>query len=217
MKLDTTYQNRGALLLEILVVTAVLGVILSLGSQMIFVSLQSNKAAGERDVAVGLLTEMIEAVRAVGDERWQSIYGLAHNGTHYYPLSSGGKWTISAGGSDETISMGGVSYTRYFTIEHVNRCKDSNRGIASSTSCSPLATDYVDDPSTQKIVGTVSWSSGGPITQTEYILRWRNKVCPQTDWSGGGNPGGSASCDTGTTYDTKDSVINTGSGSLILQ
>lgn len=216
---SVTCQQRGALLLEILVVTAILGVILSLGSQMVFVSLKSNKTAGDRDVAVGLLNETIEAVRAIGDERWQTLYALLHNGTHYYPVSSGGKWMVSAGGSDETVVANGINYTRYFTIENVSRCNDATRTIASSTTCTPSNTNYSDDPSTQKIIVSVSWSGSEPITQTEYLLRWRNKVCPQTDWSGGANPGGSANCSSGTIYDSISpaSSINTSGGSLILQ
>lgn len=187
MKQNIKHQQKGALLLEILVVTAILGVILSLGAQMIYVSLQSNKIAGDRDVAIGILNETIEAVRSIGDEQWSNIYSLTKPTQHYYPKQSGGKWVTTSG--DEVVTMNGILYTRYFAVSNVNRCNDTSRGIASSTSCSP-SNNYSDDPSTQKVTVTVSWSGSEPISQTEYLLRWRNKVTAQTSWTGSGGESG---------------------------
>lgn len=216
-------QKRGALLLEILVATAILGIILSIGSQMVFVSLQSNKMAGDRDVAVGILNETIEAVRAIGDGRWQTIFELAHNGTHYYPVALNGTWAVSAGGSDESILVNGINFMRYFIIENVSRCNDGSRGVASSTTCSP-GNNYSDDPSTQKVVVSVGWNGGEPIVQTEYVIRWRNKVCPQTNWSAGksfpADPAPSSPCNTSpNSYFSDDGNIDNTSmpGSIKLQ
>ena len=66
--------KKGSLLLELLIVISLLAIILSVGSQAVFVSLQSGKVSGERDVAMGLANEEFEAVRGSTEENWQTIY-----------------------------------------------------------------------------------------------------------------------------------------------
>ncbi|KKR77585.1 MAG: hypothetical protein UU20_C0004G0022 [Parcubacteria group bacterium GW2011_GWE2_40_8] len=61
-------------MLEIIIVIAVLAVIITIGSQTIFVSLRSNKTAGERDSALKLAEETFEAVRMVVAENWLDLY-----------------------------------------------------------------------------------------------------------------------------------------------
>lgn len=212
-------HSRGSLLLELLIAISVLAVILAIGSQAVFVSLQSEKVSGERDVAVGLANEAIEAVRSVADEKWTNIYSLSGKGsTHYKVEQSNSKWTLVAG--DETIALNNTSYTRYVIISDVNRCTDSGRNIASTTpTCTPSSTDYIDDPSTQKATVTVSWTGGNPIVISEYFFRWRNKTCGQgaSGWLGNGGSGNTVlSCGT-TTYDLIDSAVSTSSGTLQLQ
>ena len=66
-------SQRGSLLLELLIVIALLAVILSVGTQAVYVSLQSGKISGERDVAVGLASEALEQVLSVAEEKCQNI------------------------------------------------------------------------------------------------------------------------------------------------
>ncbi len=69
-------------------------------------------------------------------------------------------------------------YSRWISIENVNRDSDGNMVSAGGT----------EDPSTQKVVAYVEWQEGADtasISMTEYITRWaRNKSAVFTDWSG---------------------------------
>lgn len=196
-------QKRGALLLELLIVIALLAVILGVGSQAVYVSLQSSKVSGERDVAVGLASEALEAVRAVSDEKWQNIYDLTKTSQHYQTVLSGNRWTLATG--DETIALNNASYTRYVIIENVSR--------DASTRMIDTGSNY--DPSTQKVTATVSWTNADSVVVSEYFLRWKNKVCKQTGWSSSGSTGLKTCPDT--TYDTATNLGNPPGTSLRIQ
>lgn len=200
--------KKGSLLLELLIVIAILAIILSVGSEAVFVSLQSGKVSGERDIAMGLASEALEAVRGATEESWQNIYGLTGKGsTHYQATStvSMGRWTLAAG--DETIKLNNATYTRYVIINNVSR-HDTTRAIDPAGN---------DDPSTQKVTVTVSWPNADPVTMYEYFFRWKNKVCSQSSWVGNGTPGNSIqTCGTNTTFDTIDATATTTGGTLKL-
>lgn len=172
----TGIRKRGALLLELLIVISLLAVILSVGTQAVFVSLQSSKVSGERDIAVGLASEALEATRGVAEEKWQNIYDLT-KGSPYHMVQTGNKWATSTG--SEIISLNNASYTRYVVIDNVSR--------DASTRMIDTGNNY--DPSTQKVTVTVSWSYADPVIISDYFLRWKNKVCNQTSWSGGTGSG----------------------------
>lgn len=201
-------QKKGSLLLELLIVISLLAVILSIGSEAVFVSLKSSKIAGERDVALGLSNEAIEAVKAVTEENWQNIHSLTKETQHYYATSTAslGSWTLVAG--DETIVLNNTTYTRYMTIENVSR-DNSSRAI--------LDTGGDNDPSTQKVTVVVSWAGAEPLIASEYFFRWRNKTCGQSSWVGSGLSGNTVQACGTTTYDTIDSTVSTSTGTLKLQ
>lgn len=202
--------QRGSLLLELLVVISVLAMILSVGSQAVWVSLQSGKTSGESDTAMGLAIEEMESVRAVADEKWQNIFNLT-KGTQYHTAQSGTKWATSTG--SEVVSLNTGSYTRYFVVNNVSR--DPSTRMIDTTYNS-----VHDDPNTQQITVTVSWAgAGSPITLSDYFFRYRNKVCNQTDWSGGASTNGVATCGSGTIYDSISpaGTIDTTGGTLKLQ
>lgn len=205
IKHTTGAQKKGALLLELLIVISLLAIILSVGTQAVYVSLQSGKISGERDIAVGLASEALEAVRGATEEKWQNIYDLTKASQHYKTVPSGNKWTLATG--DETIAINNASYTRYVVIENVSR--------DASTRMIDTGTNY--DPSTQKVTVTVSWPYADPVVMTDYFIRWRNKVCNQTDWSGGAGSG-VKNCPN-TSYDSISpaGTIDTTGGTLKLQ
>lgn len=206
--------SRGALLLEILIVVALLAIILGVGSQAVFVSMQSSKVSGERDSAIGLASEALEAARAVTEEKWQNIYTLTSTTTpvttHYRVATTTVGWTIAMG--NETISLNNALYTRYLTIENVCRSTAGREVTGSGTSC---AGGSALDPSTQKITAFVSWRGGDTVALNEYFFRWKNKVCAQTDWSGGAGSGAKNCPDT--SYGSAESSISTAGGILKLQ
>lgn len=204
-KILNSNLQRGSLLLELLIVIALLAVILSVGTQAVYVSLQSGKISGERDVAVGLASEALEQVRSVADEKWQNIYDLTGKGsTQYHMVQSGNKWATSTG--SEVIPLNNASYTRYVIIDNVSRDTSANRLIETTYSSAH------DDPSTQKVTVTVSWPNADPVVMSEYFLRWKNQACLQTNWSSGVGSGTKTCPDT-----TYVSSLNLGTPGTSLQ
>ena len=108
------------------------------------------------------------------------------------------------------MTVNGVVYTRYVIVENVSR-DAATRAIETT-----YASDR-DDPSTQKITVTTSWTGGDPISISDYFFRWKNKACNQTDWSGGAGSGVKNCPDT--TYESilPSGTIDTTGGILKLQ
>jgi hypothetical protein len=202
-------SNRGQLLIEILLAISVTAIVISLGAQMTFVSLKSNKLTGERDTATALMREELEAIRAASHEDWFNLYNLARSPTQNYASENmaTARWTLAAGSDATTTDL--VVFTRYFVVDNVSR--DGTGAIEATYNSSN------DDPSTQIVTATVSWA-GGSVSNVEYFSRWRNKACYQTDWAGGaGQTGGTGQVCPTTAYDTASSTVNTAAGSLQLQ
>ena len=205
----TNLTLKGSMLLELLVVIGILAVILAIGAQSVSVSLRSGKVSGERDIAVGLAGEALEGVRGASEERWQNIYNLTKTSQAYYPVASSSKWSIATG--TETITLNTTAYSRSFIVTNVSR-DPATRQIES------VYVGANDDPSTQLVTVTVSWSGGVPFVTSEYFFRWKNKACNQSSWSTGGSGSATSTCENAT-YDTKDAAVDaTGvPGSLRLQ
>lgn len=212
--------QRGFLLLELLVAISILAIILAVGSESVYVSLQSGKTSSESDVAIGLANETLEATRAISDEKWQNLYNLT-KGSQYHVVQSSNKWATSS--ASELISLNTAKYTRYFTV--LNVCRDTTPGSrlitgltdTNGTTTSCTTSTGIFDPSTEKVTVTVTWSgSGSPVIVSDYFLRWKNAVCPQTSWAGGVGSGTKTCPDT--TYVYKESPIAvTGGGALQIQ
>ena len=213
MKQGSTLQSghsKGSLLLELLIVIALLALILSVGAQGVYVSLQSSKVSGERDTGSALATEGLEAVRGVAEEKWQNIFNLTKASQHYQIALSGTKWTLATG--DETIALNNSTYTRYVIIDNVSR--DPTTRLVES-----VYSTANDDPGTQKVTVTVTWGTTGAesFSVTDYFFRWKNKVCNQTDWSGGAGSGVKNCPDTSYESISPSNTINTAGGQLKLQ
>ena len=196
--------------MELLIVIAVAAIVLGVGSQLVLVSIRSNKNVGENDASVQLRQEVYEAVISVATAKWQNVFNLLHDGTVYHPTISSGSWILTSG--TENVTIDGIVYTRSFTVQHVCRVASAPRSITGITDTSGSATTCAGsggtfDPSTEQVSTTVSWPNGTTLTGADYITRWRNKVCNQTTWSSTGS--GPATCPS-TLYDTKTN-ITTGS------
>jgi type II secretory pathway pseudopilin PulG len=204
----------GQLIMEILIVLFVVSFIVTVGAQLIVASLQGSKVAQERDVALGIAGETLDIARAVASEQWLYFYkppdgagnAVSSKGAanHYHFEQSGGTWVLAAG--DDAVVMNGITYARYITIDNTSR--DTNKDIES------VYTEADDDPSTQKITATVSWVGADPVVIAEYMTRWMNKACAQSDW--GGTQSAAAEACTSTNYSDKPAEINTDTGSLKL-
>jgi type II secretory pathway pseudopilin PulG len=199
-------NQQGQLLLEILVVVGITAIIGSIAAQIIYAGMVGNKVSSERNIALGLAEGTFEEVQNVAIEKWQNIYNLNKGSTAYYPQESSGKWIISSG--SEQVVVGNITFTRYLYIKNV--CRESSgdgRNITGVTDSNGSATTCttsggVFDPSTQKIVVTVSWPAAGanPVSMSDFISRWPNKSCNQTSWQTSGSSGAKNCPDT--TYDS---------------
>lgn len=214
MRIQGTHNpESGQLLLEVLIVIAVATVVIAVTSQMIYVSIQGNKLAVEKNVGLGLVEETLEGVRSAATERWPDLYDLTKGTTDYYPQKSEGKWVLTAG--SENVTMNGLSYVRRFTVQNI--CRDaSTRDITGITDSAGSSTTCVTsggshDPSSQQVSAIVSWSGNVQVASQEYLTRWRNKVCVQTGWTGTGS--GTNSCPA-SVYESKTN-INTSTGTSI--
>jgi hypothetical protein len=193
--------------METLLAISAAVIVLSLGAQLMYVSLRSSQVAGDRNVGLGLVEEGMGAVDAIATEQWQNIYMLVKTGTHYHPTATSGRWTAVPG--DDAIVVGAKTYTRYVTIGNV--CRDAVvRNITGLTDTNGsamtcTASGGTFDPSTQSIAMYVQLPDGGDTLSTgTYLLRWRNKTCVQTNWSGGTGSGVTSCPDT--TYGSKANI-----------
>jgi len=198
-------KQSGQLLIEILIAIVVVVAIASLGAQLVLVGEKSNEITGNKDTALKLVEETFEAVRSIATENWINIHGANKgSGNPYYLKQESGKWVLDV--IYQPVSINGIDYTRSFYIENVGR--DLNKNI--------VLTGGTDDPSTQKITASVSWIGGGTVSGSEYVTRWRSKVCVQTDWNGGS--GEQSDCtNPANTWSAKDDWVDTTGESLKLQ
>jgi hypothetical protein len=195
----------GQLLVEILLAISVTAIVVALGAQMTFVSLKSNRLTGERDTATALTREELEAVRAIAHEDWVTFAGTTGSSTPNYTSEDTtlGRWKFQAGVESTTTNL--TTFQRYFSVASTSR---TTTAIDTDPPYNPPYNPAYDDPSTKLVSVSVSWPGGGATT-TEYITRWRNKVCYQTSWAGGaGQTGGTGQTCPTTAYDTKDTTIN---------
>lgn len=185
-------RQSGQLLLEILIAVVAIVAIAGLGAQLVLVGERSNEITGDKDTALKLVEETFEAVRGIATENWISIYGANKgSGNLYHPEQQGGKWALVS--DSEIVTINGVDYTRSLYIENVNR--DANKNI--------VLTGGTDDPSTQKIAVSVSWTGGETVSGSEYVTRWRGKGCVQASWDTSG--GGTSFCPS-TSFDSSSNL-----------
>src|SRR3989344_1002893 len=144
------------MMVEVLVVISIITLSM-LGSMAVAQkSIYVSRQALHMSQAAFLLEEGAEAVRILRDNAWTNISNLTP-GSNYYPLFSGGTWTLS--GTSNTVGI----FTRIVSINNVNR----------DNSTQDIAVAGTNDPGTKLVTVTVSWDEGGTaITKTLsfYIL-----------------------------------------------
>lgn len=139
------------MMVEVLVVASIITVsvlaAMAVAQKSVFVSRQAlhNMQAGF------LLEEGGEAVRIFRDNSWDNISMLSP-ATDYYPLFSGGTWTLSA--IPQTVGI----FTRKVNIASVNR----------NNSTGAISPSGTDDPGTKLITVSVSWPEGAAIVSKTF-------------------------------------------------
>jgi len=182
-------DRRGQSLIEVLIGLTIGALIIGGVSAGLVSSLRSNTQTKQDIIATEIAQKTMDNVRVLAESDWNKIYGVsAGKGptVNYYIYSNGQTFSIVSslvGLSVEDkakieINVENIVYTASFTIDNVSRA--GSGAIDSGTSY---------DPSTQKIVISVSWKTIGTnertISITSYITRTKNISVLFTDWSAG--------------------------------
>ncbi len=170
--MDTT--KRGMLLIEILLAISFMAALVAVGTQVSLVSLSSTTASEEKDVAHRLAREMLEGARLASMSDWYSLAYADRVVSQYVTITASSSWAITTG--NETVTVGSHVYTRSLQIASTSR-DFMTRNLEDAYNAAH------DDPSTLKVTATVSSDRGGSVTLVEYMTRWHNVTCAQTEWN----------------------------------
>ena len=226
------FNQNGQLLIEILLAILIGSLIIGSTASLIVVSQKSDFISGEKNIAVSLAQEGIEAVESIKNNSWHNIY-LPPDGTgnaasdkgdaNIYCLKNDGIiWSLSGPFSDSgpfldcEVNVNGEIYTRKITFYNTNRENNADENITE------IATE--EDPSTQKLKVAVVYNNGMDIILEEYITRWKNQTFIQSDWTEGSGQLGPILIkdrdfviNSVTKYDTDDANISVSEGNLKLK
>ncbi|MDP3947161.1 MAG: prepilin-type N-terminal cleavage/methylation domain-containing protein, partial [bacterium] len=178
--------RSGQSLIELIIGMVIATIIIAAASGAVALILKSNNQAKRLDTATNLARELSNNLRSFADASWFNVYDSDSN--HHYLITSASPFTVTLG--NETLVINGVTYTRYFSVERVNRdlCGAGVITTAATTTCAsgPNTTGVIEDPSTTKVTIVATWPGTTTGVQLiEYLSRSRNTVTRQTDWSGG--------------------------------
>lgn len=168
-------NKKGQILIELLVAIAVTAIVVGSVTELLFVSRRAGQDAARRMTQARLAEEAFEAVKAMRDQSWHSIYNLTKETQEYYPKQLASSWALTTNPADRIIIFDEADYERWIIIENMNR--NSQGEIVESGG--------FDDPSTQKVTVTARTEGLEDLVMTRYLTRFRNDVFVQTDWSGG--------------------------------
>lgn len=190
------FNQKGALLMEILLAVTIGAIIIGAVAGLVYVSSKSGQQSGAKSAAISLAEEGLEAIQSIGESDWHDIYlppsGLGDFQSDkgalkpYYVYKNGSSWALEKviAGNEGDVLVDNMIYTRNIYIENVDRKKIPERPICTETeTCLP--SEKVNDPSTQKIRVVVSRTGSADVVLEEYLTRWKNETSSQSDWSGG--------------------------------
>lgn len=144
-------------MIEIVVVMGLLAIFLPALTDFV-VSTYSSFIQSEAIAEANFLAqEYLEAARSIREDSWQNLA----NGAYKISANSNGKWILTADPVGETVG----NFTRKIVISDV--CRDSSDALVA---CG------VSDPSSKKMVVTVSWSQpiSRSVSYTIYSTRYLN-------------------------------------------
>lgn len=203
------YNQKGQLLIELLIAITIAALIAGAISGLFFVNFRSSQSSENKNSALLLAQEAMEAIDSIKNNSWHKIYlppdgtGDANNdkGVPYYIYNDGSIWKIAKviSSTDDDIVINETVYSRSLYIYNASR--DNNGNITEIGGS--------DDPSTQKIKVVVSYEGGKDVILEEYLTRWKNEVFNQSDWSGGPGQAGPISPTPNAQYDSDSGNVDT--------
>lgn len=167
------YFQKGQLLVEILITVGLFAIIAPALLSGLVEPFQSRPQQEQYTTSTSLMKETREAVRSVRERGWASF---AVNGT-FHPVLTNGVWSLVTG--EDTIS--GIS--RSIVISDVYR----------NSSGSIVTSGGTLDPSTKRVVTTLSWTTPrtGSVSTTDYVTRYLDNLTSTftTEANFNGSPG----------------------------
>ncbi len=146
-------MKQGQSLIEILIVIMLLAILIPPLFMVIMASRDGKIQQSKRLEATTTLKEAQEALRIIRESGWSAV---ATPGI-YHPVLTGSTWNLSSG---TAVSNGIITSIQIFDVNRLN-----NQIVQSGGTY---------DPSTKRIVTTVSWTDPLPstITSTMYLTRY---------------------------------------------
>ena len=170
---------RGQSLVELIIGIAIAAILAGSVVGALLLSVRINKESANFGTASLLGQEILDNARAFSEGDWVTLYSQSDksaSSTYHIDLISSSTLEVATGTED--ITRAGITYTRWFSVENVERDSESNIVESGGT----------EDTSTQKISVYVEWQEGADtasISLTGYVTRWtRNASILFTDWSG---------------------------------
>lgn len=183
-------DNTGQSLIEIIISLAIGVILIGAATMGIAPMLRSNVASNNIQTANSLAQEYLDNLQNIAESNWANVYnppGAKGSSSQFYLNQNGSTYQIAAGTNPITVQ--GTIFTRYFSIQNVNRdsCGFGNITTDAITACAtgPGTAGVAEDLSTQKITIVVNWPNNSSISRVEYLTRSGSKVFNQSDWSGG--------------------------------
>ena len=174
-------RGKGQSLVEVLLAVAIGAILITAGVALIVPALQSNTQASKIQVASSLGKELLDNVRVWSEGNWNNVLSLATGTLNtYYLNASSSPFTAAGPGLVQSLVVGTSTYYRSFYLGDVQR--DSGGNVVTSGG--------TYDPSTKQITVVYGWPGGTTSTMSTYVVRGKNTVFSQSDWSGGPNSSG---------------------------
>ena len=169
-------MKRGQSLIELLVAIALAAIFFGGAVLLITQFLAANKLNREIQVAIDLGGELTDSIRVFSEQDWQNLFVLSKGVSNQYYVTTTPSFAVLGG--NESITVGGISYTRWFYVASTSRGESGNIEAVYSQANA--------DPSTYKIVTRITWAQNSDgLSFSEFLTRSKNRIFRQTDWSGG--------------------------------
>lgn len=141
----SSFQS-GVGLIEIIIAVGIILVVFPAVTLLLLVSTKSIHDNIRNAEATYFAEEGIEALYSLRNKSWGAAIVPLAAGTPYYPLISGGEWTLPTTNPGLLNSL----YTRTVTLGAVYRDPNDN-----------IAAFGTSDPESRKVSVSVTWQSGG--------------------------------------------------------
>lgn len=156
-------NQKGQLLIEVLIVIGLMSVLLISGLEILGPSLRISAQSRENEIVSSLIQEQFEVVRSIRNEDWNALFPIVLSETYHYEDIEGEEQGLRLVG--DSVNFG--KYLVSIMLDDVYR--DVNGNVIETGDPSQL------DDQTRKITVQVDWESYGTAknaVQSIYLTNW---------------------------------------------